>query len=88
MSTYFVILVDNTIFALESVGKIRKGGKPSELRQSWFSPLQPPFQGTQKIGAYVKLVVSEMTARCGLIVKHMGYVRLLLDKIRVSVQSY
>ena len=34
-------------------GKRRKdtqGGKPSELRQSWFSPLQPPFQGTQKIG--------------------------------------
>ena len=29
-----------------------------------------------------------MTDRCGLIVKHMGYVRLLLDKIRVNVQSY
>ena len=87
MSTCFVILVDNTIFALESVGKIRKG-KPSELRQSWFSPCNPLSRARRKWGAYVKLVVSEMTDRCGLIVKHMGYVRLLLDKIRVSVQSY
>ena len=40
-------------------------GKPSELRQSWF-PLALPFQGTaRKSGAYVILLLREMTGVSG-----------------------
>ena len=74
-----MILVDNTIFALESVGKIRKWENHQSCASPGFPPCNPLSRARRKWGAYVKLVVSEMTDRCGLIVKHMGYVRLLLE---------
>ena len=74
--------------ALESHQGISRG-KTIRVAPVLVFPLATPFPGhAENRGAYVKLVVSEMTDRCGLIVKHMGYVRLLSDKIRVSVQSY
>ena len=60
MSTCFVILVDNTFFALKSVGQIRKGENHQSCASPGFPPCNPLSRARRKQEAYVK---SELCGR-------------------------